>query len=109
MARITTTPGAIVQQQVDIVSGNIGQAVDFLAPRAQGADTGTEPVGDSYFPIYKGEQFYKLWEQLSNVNTGLWPIKPDGFTGPSGAEAKRWGSASTARMYANRRRVPIRP
>jgi len=81
-----------VQQQVDIVSGNIGQAVDFLAPRAQALTQAQNPVGDSYFPIYKGEQFYKLWEQLSNVNNGIMAHQPDWFTGPSVLKAKRWGS-----------------
>jgi hypothetical protein len=81
-----------VQQQVDIVSGNVGQAVDFLAPRAHALTQAQNPFGDSYFPIYKGEQFYKLWEQLSNVNNGIMAHQPDWFTGPSVLKAKRWGS-----------------
>ncbi|WP_370070752.1 hypothetical protein [Mycobacterium sp. MAA66] len=80
-----------VQQQVDIVTGNIGKAVDFLAPRAQSLTRAQNPYGDSYFPIYKGEQFYKLWEQLSNVNNGILAHQPDWFTGPSVQKAKRWG------------------
>ena len=81
-----------MQQQVDIVSGNIAQAVDFLAPRAHALTQAQNPFGDSYFPIYKGEQFYKLWEQLSNVNNGIMAHQPDWFTGPSVLKAKRWGS-----------------
>jgi hypothetical protein len=81
-----------VQQQVDIVSGNVGQAVDFLTPRAQSLTQSQNPFGDNYFPIYKGEEFYKLWEQLSNVNNGILAHQPDWFTGPSVQKAKRWGA-----------------
>ncbi|MBB3604775.1 hypothetical protein FHT40_004453 [Mycolicibacterium sp. BK556] len=81
-----------IQQQVDIVTGNIGQAVDFLAPRAQSLTQARNPFGDSYFPIYEGEAFFKLWEQLSNVNNGILAHQPDWFTGPSVQKAKRWGS-----------------
>ena len=81
-----------LQQQVDIVSGNVGQAVNFLAPRAQSLTHAQNPFGDSYFPIYKGEEFYKLWEQLSNVNNGILAHQADWFTGPSVQKAKRWGS-----------------
>jgi hypothetical protein len=81
-----------VQQQVDVVSGNIGQAVDFLTPRVQSLTQAQNPYGDNYFPIYEGEAFYKLWEQLSNVNNGILAHQPDWFTGPSVQKAKRWGS-----------------
>jgi hypothetical protein len=81
-----------VQQQVDIVSGNIGQAVDFLTPRVQSLTQAQNPYGDNYFAIYEGEAFYKLWEQLSNVNNGIQAHQPDWFTGPSVQKAKRWGS-----------------
>lgn len=81
-----------IQQQVDIVTGNIGQAVDFLAPRAQSLTQAQNPYGDNYFPIYEGEAFFKLWEQLSNVNNGILAHQPDWFTGPSVQKAKRWGS-----------------
>ena len=81
-----------VQQQVDIVTGNIAQAVDFLAPRALALTQAQNPFGDNYFPIYEGEAFYKLWEQLSNVNNGILAHQPDWFTGPSVQKAKRWGS-----------------
>jgi hypothetical protein len=81
-----------VQQQVDIVSGNVGQALDFLTPRAQSLTEAQNPFGDNYFPIYEGEAFYKLWEQLSNVNDGILAHQADWFTGPSVQKAKRWGS-----------------
>lgn len=81
-----------VQQQVDIVSGNISQAVDFLGPRAQSLSQPQNPFGDHYFAVYEGEAFFKLWEQLSNVNDGILAHQPDWFTGPSVQKAKRWGS-----------------
>lgn len=81
-----------IQQQVDIVTGNIVQAVDFLTPRAQSLTQAQNSFGDNYFPIYEGEAFYKLWEQLYNVNNGILAHQPDWFTGPSVQKAKRWGS-----------------
>ncbi|WP_089152487.1 hypothetical protein [Mycobacterium intracellulare] len=81
-----------IQQQVDIVTGNIGQAVAFLTPRVQALTQAQNSFGDNYFPIYEGEAFYKLWEQLSNVNNGILAHQADWFTGPSVQKAKRWGS-----------------
>ncbi|WP_293002301.1 hypothetical protein [Mycobacterium sp.] len=81
-----------IQQQVDIVSGNISQAVDFLTPRVHSLSQPQNPYGDNYFPIYEGEAFFKLWEQLSNVNNGILAHQADWFTGPSVQKAKRWGS-----------------
>jgi len=81
-----------IQQQVDIVSGNIRQAVDFLGPRVQSLSRPQNPFGDTYFAVYEGEAFFKLWEQLSNVNNGILAHQPAWFTGPSVQKAKRWGS-----------------
>jgi hypothetical protein len=81
-----------IQQQVDIVSGNIVAAVDFLTPRARALTQAQNPFGDNYFPIYEGEAFYKLWEQLFNVNNGIVAHQPDWFTAPSVQKAQRWGS-----------------
>lgn len=81
-----------IQQQVDIVTGNIAQAVDFLTPRAQALTQAQDPFGDDYFPVYEGEAFYRLWEQFYNVNNGILAHQPDWFTGPSVQKAKRWGS-----------------
>lgn len=81
-----------VQQQVDIVTGNLAQAVDFLTPRAHALTQAQNTFGDNYFPIYEGEAFYKLWEQLSNVNNGISANQAAWFTGPSVQKAKRWGS-----------------
>ncbi len=81
-----------MQQQFDIVTGNIAQSVNFLTPRAQALTQDQNSYGDNYFPIYKGEAFYKLWEQLVNVNNGILAHQADWFTGPSVQKAKRWGS-----------------
>nr|WP_235848138.1 hypothetical protein [Mycolicibacterium holsaticum] len=81
-----------LQQQVDIVTGNLDQSLAFLGPRVQALTQARNTFGDSYFPIYQGEAFYKLWEQLSNVNNGIRAHQPAWFTGPSVQKAKRWGS-----------------
>ena len=81
-----------VQQQVDIVSTNLLQAVDYLTPRAQALTRAPNSFGDLYFPIYEGEAFFKLWEQLFNVRNGILAHQPAWFTGPSVQKAKRWGS-----------------
>lgn len=81
-----------IGQQVDIVTGNIAQALDFLTPRAQALTQAQNSFGDNYFPIYGGEAFYKLWEQLNNVNNGVLAHQANWFTGPSVQKAKRWGS-----------------
>ena len=45
-----------IQQQVDIVTANIDQAEDFLAPRVQALTQSQDYVGDTYFPIYEGKE-----------------------------------------------------
>lgn len=81
-----------LQQQVDIVTTNIDQAVAFLGPRVNALTQATEHFGDQYFPIYEGESFYRLWQHLANVNAGIKSHQPDWFTGPSVQRAKRWGT-----------------
>jgi hypothetical protein len=81
-----------VQQQVDIVAGNIDKSLAFLTPRVQALTQSRNNVGDVYFPLFKGESFFKLWEQLSNVSDGIKAHQPDWFTGPSVQKAKRWGT-----------------
>jgi hypothetical protein len=81
-----------IQEQVDIVTANIDQAVEFLAPRAQALTQSHDATGDTYFPIYEGESFYLLWQHLSNVNDGIKAHQPDWFTGPSVLRVKRWGT-----------------
>jgi hypothetical protein len=81
-----------VQQQFDIVAGNIDESLAFLTPRVQALTQSRNNAGDVYFPLYKGESFFKLWEQLSNVRDGINAHQPDWFTGPSVQKAKRWGT-----------------
>lgn len=81
-----------VQRQVDVVTGNIDQSVDFLAPRAQALTQRQDFAGDNYFPLYQGEAFYGLWQELSNVSNGIKAHQPDWFTGPSYLRVKRLAS-----------------
>jgi hypothetical protein len=81
-----------VGQQADIVSRNIDQSVDFLAPRVQALTQSQDYVGDGYFPIYEGKSFYLLWQHLSNVSAGIKAHQPDWFTGPSVQRVKLWGT-----------------
>jgi hypothetical protein len=81
-----------LQQQADIVTTNIDQAVDFLAPRVQALTQSTDLAGDTNFPLYEGESFYLLWQHLSNVDNGIKAHQPDWFTGPSMLRVKRWGT-----------------
>ncbi|QVI30700.1 hypothetical protein MN2019_23860 [Mycolicibacterium neoaurum] len=81
-----------VQNQVDIVTANIDQSTAYLAPRAQALTQFQNYVGDWYFALYKGDAFYRLWEQLGNVSAGIKGHQPAWFTGPSLQHAKHWGS-----------------
>ncbi|GFG83914.1 hypothetical protein MALGJ_05900 [Mycolicibacter algericus] len=81
-----------LQQQADIVTANIDQSVEFLAPRAQALTQSTNHAGDVYFPLYQAKEFYLLWQHLSNVNAGIKSHQPDWFTGPSVKRVLRWGT-----------------
>ncbi|MGV9799232.1 hypothetical protein ACWDTP_14380 [Mycobacterium sp. NPDC003449] len=81
-----------VQQQVDIVAGNLAQSLAFMEPRVHALTQERNAFGDVYFPLYEAEAFFKLWEQLSNVQNGILAHQPNWFTGPSVQKAKRWGS-----------------
>lgn len=81
-----------LQRQADIVTANIDQSVDFLAPRVQALTQSTDPAGDVYFPLYEGKSFYLLWQHLSNVSAGIKSHQPDWFTGPSVQRVLRWGT-----------------
>ncbi|KUH85961.1 MULTISPECIES: hypothetical protein [unclassified Mycobacterium] len=81
-----------LQEQVDIVTGNIDQSLAFMEPRVRAFTQSRNHFGDVYFPLYEAEAFYKLWEQLSNVTDGIKAHQPNWFTGPSVQKAKRWGS-----------------
>jgi hypothetical protein len=79
-------------QLTDAIIANLDQAVNFLAPRAQALTVIPDFAGDMYFPIYQGESFYRLWQQLSNVSGGIRGRQPVWFYGPSLQHALRWGS-----------------
>jgi hypothetical protein len=81
-----------VPQQTDIVTANIDQSLDFLAPRAQALTQSYDHAGDMYFPIYQGDSFYGLWQQMSNVGNGVRARQPTWFTGPSYQRMMHWGS-----------------
>jgi len=80
------------QQQVDILTANLDESLAFLDPRVHALTQAQNTFGDNYFPIYKGEQFFKLYEQLFNVNNGIKAHQPDWFSGPSVQKAKRHGA-----------------
>jgi hypothetical protein len=81
-----------VQQQIDIVGANIDAAVAFLTPRVQALTQRQDSAGDSYFPIYQGDNFFLLWQHLFNTSNGIKAHQPDWFTGPSVLGVKRAGS-----------------
>jgi hypothetical protein len=81
-----------IQPEFNIVTANIDQSLDFLAPRAQSLTQGQDFAGDNYFPIYEGQAFYGLWQELSNVNNGIKARQADWFTGPSYLRMKRSAS-----------------
>jgi hypothetical protein len=81
-----------VQEQVDIVTRNIDQSVDFLAPRVRAFTQDQDNGGDVYFPLDQAKSFYLLWQHLSNVSAGIKSHQPDWFTGPSVQRVKRNGS-----------------
>jgi hypothetical protein len=80
------------QAQADIVTANIDQSEGFLAPRAQALTQSYDNAGDMYFPLYQGDSFYGLWQQMSNVNNGIRAHQPTWFTGPSFQRMLHWGS-----------------
>lgn len=81
-----------VQQQADIVTTNIDQSANFLAPRAQALTQSYDHAGDMYFPIYQGDSFFGLWQQMTNVSAGIRSHQPTWFTGPSFLRMLHWGS-----------------
>ncbi|MEZ0365013.1 hypothetical protein ACAG26_15125 [Mycobacterium sp. pUA109] len=76
----------------DAVAANIDQSVEFLTPRVAALTIIPDFAGDMYFPLYQGESFYRLWQQLSNVSGGIRGRQPVWFYGPSLQHAQRWGS-----------------
>ncbi|MGV0795435.1 hypothetical protein [Mycolicibacterium elephantis] len=81
-----------VRQRFDVVVANLDQSLAFMTPRAQALTQAYDSAGDMYFPIYQGDAFYALWQQLSNVSNGLKARQPTWFTGPSFLHAQRMGN-----------------
>lgn len=81
-----------LQEEADIVTANIDQSFDFLAPRVNALTQAVNHTNDLYFPLYQGEAFFRLWQQLSNVSAGIKSHQPAWFTGPSVQVAKNWGT-----------------
>jgi hypothetical protein len=85
-----TVPG--IQLQADAVASNIEQSVAFLTPRAQALTQSQDFAGDSYFPLYQGESFYRLWQHLSNTAVGIRARNTAWIYGPSQQRDEHWGS-----------------
>jgi hypothetical protein len=79
-------------QQTDTVIANLDQSLDFLTPRVQALTQSLDHSGDMYFPLYQGDAFYGLWQQMSNLTNGLKSRQPTWFTGPSYHQMQYWGS-----------------
>lgn len=78
--------------QADVVIANIDQTLTFLTPRAQALTQSYDHAGDMFFPLYQGDAFYGLWQQMSNVGNGLRARQPTWFSGPSFLRMLHWGS-----------------
>ncbi len=81
-----------IQQQVDIVTGNIDRSMEYITPRVQTFTIKTDFANDIYLPLYQAHSFYLLWQNLSNVNNGIKAHQPNWFTGPSVQLFKKAGS-----------------
>jgi hypothetical protein len=81
-----------IQQQADILTTNIDQSVDFLAPRVQSFTVDQDYVGDENYPLDGSKSFYLLWQHLANVSAGIKAHQPAWFVGPSVQRVKRNGS-----------------
>ena len=84
--------GPGVPERTAIVVGNLDQALQFLTPRVLTLTQSHNYVGDMYFPLYQGDSFYGLWQQMSNVVNGIKARQPTWFTGPSYHRMMHWGS-----------------
>lgn len=81
-----------VQERADAVVANIDRSVDFLSPRAQALTQSDDHAGDKFFPIYEGQSFYILWQNLFNVSNGIKGRQPTWVSGPSFQRVMHYGS-----------------
>ena len=84
--------GPGVPERTAIVVGNLDQSLQFLTPRVLTLTQSHNHAGDMYFPLYQGDSFYGLWQQMSNVVNGIKARQPTWFTGPSYHRMQHWGS-----------------
>lgn len=84
-----------VEERANAIIANIDQSVEFLGIRAQALTQSYDHAGDMYFPIYEGDSFYVLWQNLSNVSAGIKGRQPTWFTGPSFQRVLHYGSKIT--------------
>ncbi|WP_242657592.1 hypothetical protein [Mycobacterium intracellulare] len=85
-----TVPG--IQSHADAVASNIEQSVAYLAPRAQALTVSQDFANDMYFPLYQGESFYRLWQELSNTGVGIRARNTAWVYGPVQQRVEHWGS-----------------
>lgn len=81
-----------IQAQADNVASNVEQSVAFLTPRTTALTTDKDYAGDQYWPIYQGESFYRLWQELSNVGVGIRAHNTAWVYGPSQQRVQHYGS-----------------
>lgn len=81
-----------VQAQADAVAANVEASVVWLAPRTLALTQTQDFAGNSYFPLYQGESFYRLWQHLSNVGIGIRARNTAWIYGPSVQRTRHWGS-----------------
>jgi hypothetical protein len=81
-----------IQAQADNVVANVDQAIAFLTPRTTALTIMQDFANDMYFPLYQGEPFYRLWQELSNVSVGIHARNTAWVYGPSQQRVKRWAS-----------------
>jgi hypothetical protein len=75
-----TAPG--IQQQADAVTANIDRSEDYLEPRARAYTRKVDcddDICDTQFPIYEGDTFVGVWQQQSNISTGIKNHNPSGI------------------------------
>lgn len=81
-----------IQAQADNVVTNVDNAIAFLTPRTTALTISQDYAGDMYFPLYQGETFYRLWQELSNVSVGIRAHNTSWVYGPPQQRVKRWAS-----------------
>lgn len=81
-----------IPEQAGIVTANLDQSIQFLTPRVDALTRSFDRAGDMYFPLYQGDSFHGLWQQMFNVSNGIKARQPTWFSGPSYHQMQFWGS-----------------